>query len=38
VLLSHYLPRADGNYMPWVSEVKNHFAGQVLVARDLMEF
>jgi ribonuclease BN (tRNA processing enzyme) len=38
VLLSHYLPRADGNYVPWVSEVKNHFAGQVLVARDLMEF
>ena len=38
LLLSHYLPRADGNYMPWVLEVKKHFAGQVLVARELMEF
>jgi ribonuclease BN (tRNA processing enzyme) len=38
VVLSHYLPRADGNYAPWVSEVKKHFAGEVLVARDLMEF
>jgi hypothetical protein len=24
VVLSHYLPRADGNYTPWVSEVKKH--------------
>jgi len=38
VVLSHYLPRADGNYTPWVSEVKKHFAGEVFVARDLMEF
>jgi ribonuclease BN (tRNA processing enzyme) len=38
VVLSHYLPRADGNYTPWVSEVKKYFVGQVLVARDLMEF
>jgi len=28
VVLSHYLPRADGNYTPWVSEVKKHFAGE----------
>jgi ribonuclease BN (tRNA processing enzyme) len=38
VVLSHLSPRADGNYMPWVLEVKKHFHGQVLVARDLMEF
>jgi ribonuclease BN (tRNA processing enzyme) len=38
VVLSHYVARADGNYMPWVLEVKKHFTGQVLVARDLMEF
>src|SRR5262245_2999269 len=38
VVLSHYVARADGNYMPWVLEVKKYFAGQVVVARDLMEF
>jgi ribonuclease BN (tRNA processing enzyme) len=38
VVLSHYVARADGNYMSWVAEVKKHFAGQVLVARDLAEF
>jgi ribonuclease BN (tRNA processing enzyme) len=38
VVLSHYLPRPDGDYTPWVFEVKKHFAGEVLVARDLMEF
>jgi ribonuclease BN (tRNA processing enzyme) len=38
VVLSHYLPRADGNYTPWVLEVKKYFAGQVVVPRDLMEF
>jgi ribonuclease BN (tRNA processing enzyme) len=38
VVLSHYIARTDGNYTPWVLEVKKHFAGEVLVARDLMEF
>ena len=38
VVLSHLSPRADGNYMPWALEVKKHFTGQVLVAKDLMEF
>jgi ribonuclease BN (tRNA processing enzyme) len=38
VVLSHYVARADGNYMQWVLEVKKHFAGQVVVPRDLMEF
>jgi ribonuclease BN (tRNA processing enzyme) len=38
VVLSRYVARADGDYMPWILEVKKHFAGQVLVPRDLMEF
>ena len=40
VVLSHLSARADGtdNYTPWVAEVKKHFSGQILVAKDLMEF
>jgi len=40
VVLSHLSARADGtdNYTPWVAEVKQHFSGQILVAKDLMEF
>jgi ribonuclease BN (tRNA processing enzyme) len=40
VVLSHLSERADGtdNYMPWVAEVKKYFSGQVLAAKDLMEF
>jgi ribonuclease BN (tRNA processing enzyme) len=38
VVLSHLTPRADGNYIPWVAEVKKYFGGQVLAAKDLMEF
>jgi ribonuclease BN (tRNA processing enzyme) len=40
VVLSHLSARADGtdNYAPWAVEVKKHFSGQVLVAKDLMEF
>jgi ribonuclease BN (tRNA processing enzyme) len=40
VVLSHLSARADGgdDYTPWVAEVKEHFSGQVLVAKDLMEF
>jgi ribonuclease BN (tRNA processing enzyme) len=38
VVLSHLSPRADANYTPWALEVKKHFTGQVLVAKDLMEF
>jgi len=40
VVLSHLSSRADGtdDYAPWVAEVKKHFGGQVVVARDLMEF
>jgi len=40
VVLSHLSRRPDGtdNYAPWAAEVKKYFAGQVLVAKDLMEF
>jgi ribonuclease BN (tRNA processing enzyme) len=38
VVLSHYVARADGNYLPWVLEVQKYFAGQVVVPRDLMAF
>ena len=40
VVLSHLPSRADGvdDYTPWVAEVKKNFAGQVLVAKDPMEF
>jgi len=35
VVLSHYVARADGNYPPWLLEVKKHFAGQFVIPRDL---
>jgi ribonuclease BN (tRNA processing enzyme) len=40
VVLSLLSARANGSndYMPWVEEVKMHFSGQALVAKDLMEF
>jgi ribonuclease BN (tRNA processing enzyme) len=42
VVLSHMgsSQRADGtnHYTPWTEELKKHFSGQVLVAKDLMEF
>jgi ribonuclease BN (tRNA processing enzyme) len=40
VVLPHLTARSDGsdNYAPWVEEVQKHFSGQVLVAKDLMEF
>jgi len=40
VVLSHLGARAGGNddYAPWAAEVKKHFSGQVLIAKDLMEF
>jgi len=36
VVLSHLGQRAD--YTPWAEEVKKHFSGHVLIAKDLMEF
>lgn len=39
VVLTHLTQRAGTNdYTPWAEEVKKHFSGQVLIAKDLMEF
>jgi ribonuclease BN (tRNA processing enzyme) len=39
VLLSHLTKRAGtDDYASWAQEVKEHFSGEVLVAKDLMEF
>ena len=39
VVLSHLTQRVGtDDYEPWAQEVKKHFSGQVLVAKDLMEF
>ena len=39
VVLSHLTQRfGSDDYTPWAEEVKKHFSGQVLVAKDLMEF
>lgn len=39
VVLSHLTQRfRSDDYTPWAEEVQKHFSGQVLVAKDLMEF
>jgi len=39
VVLTHLTPRAGtDDYTAWAEEVKKHFSGQVLIAKDLMEF
>jgi ribonuclease BN (tRNA processing enzyme) len=38
VVLTHLTYKADGDYTPRADEVKKHFSGQVLIAKDLMEF
>jgi ribonuclease BN (tRNA processing enzyme) len=40
VVLSHLSARADGSddYESWAAEVKKHFSGRVIAAKDLMEF
>ena len=39
VILSHLTPRpGTDDYTSWAEEVKKHFSGQVLVAKDLAEF
>jgi ribonuclease BN (tRNA processing enzyme) len=39
LVLSHLTQRVGtDDYTPWAEEVKKHFSGQVLVAKDLMEF
>jgi ribonuclease BN (tRNA processing enzyme) len=39
VILSHLTQRpGTDDYTPWADEVRKHFSGKVLVAKDLMEF
>jgi ribonuclease BN (tRNA processing enzyme) len=38
VVLTHLTYRPDGDYTSRANEVRKYFAGQVLVAKDLMEF
>src|SRR5215467_111360 len=38
VILTHLTFKTDDDYTVWVTDVKKHFSGQVLVAKDLMEF
>ena len=38
VVLSHLTHKPDGDYTPWAEEVNKYFSGQVLIAKDLMEF
>ena len=38
LVLSHLTHKRDGDYGPWAAEVKKYFSGQVIVAKDLMEF
>jgi ribonuclease BN (tRNA processing enzyme) len=38
VVLTHLTAKPDNDYSSWVGDVKKHFSGQVLVAKDLAEF
>ena len=38
VILTHLTYRPDGDYSSRAAEVKKYFSGEVLVAKDLMEF
>ena len=38
VVLTHLSYKPDGDYTPRADEVRKHFSGQVLIAKDLMEF
>jgi ribonuclease BN (tRNA processing enzyme) len=38
VVLTHLTYNPDGDYTPRADEVKKNFSGQVLIAKDLMEF
>jgi ribonuclease BN (tRNA processing enzyme) len=38
VVLTHLTYKANGDYTARIEEVKKHFSGQVLIAKDLMEF
>ena len=38
VVLTHLTYKPDGDYAPRADEVRKHFSGQVVIAKDLMEF
>jgi ribonuclease BN (tRNA processing enzyme) len=38
VVLTHLTYRPDGDYTARAAEVRKYFSGEVLVAKDLMEF
>jgi ribonuclease BN (tRNA processing enzyme) len=38
VVLTHLTAKPDNDYTSWATEVNKYFSGQVLVAKDLMEF
>jgi ribonuclease BN (tRNA processing enzyme) len=38
VILSHLTWKVDDDYSTWADEVKKHFSGPVLIAKDLKEF
>jgi ribonuclease BN (tRNA processing enzyme) len=38
VVMTHTQPSPNNDYSRYVDEVKRHYSGQVLVAKDLMEF
>lgn len=38
VILTHLTFKTDDDYSEWVADVKKHFSGEVLVAKDLKEF
>ena len=38
VVLTHLTWKADDDYSTWADEVKKHFSGPELIAKDLKEF
>jgi len=38
VVLTHVTSKPDNDYSSWIADVKKYFSGDVLVAKDLMEF
>ena len=36
--MTHTQPSPNNDYSRYVNEVKKHYSGQILVAKDLMEF
>jgi ribonuclease BN (tRNA processing enzyme) len=38
VILTHLTAKSDDDYTSWANDVKRHFSGRVLVAKDLGEF